>query len=153
VDVSNGYTSSRQRLVKNEAGVGLFRYVCGGNEVIPEYQSQTWGGANDPLVWKKSYIYAGSRLLSTFTNNGSGETLEFHHPDRLGTKLVTQNTNANPNASFEQSTLPFGTALDAESTGATNQRFTSYDRSIVAQLDYAKHQQISLLLIRSGWMQ
>ena len=89
-------------------------------------------------MWKKSYIYAGSRLLSTFTNNQQGgETLESHHPDHLGTKLVTQNTATNQNAAFEQSTLPFGTALDSESTGTTNQRFTSYDRSTVAQLDYA----------------
>jgi RHS repeat-associated protein len=34
-------------------------------------------------------------------------------------------------------TLPFGTALDAESTGATNRRFTSYDRSEATGLDYA----------------
>jgi RHS repeat-associated protein len=34
-------------------------------------------------------------------------------------------------------TLPFGTALSAESTGATNRRFTSYDRSATTGLDYA----------------
>ena len=68
-------------------------------------------------------------------NNGAGgETLEFHHPDRLGTRLVTNNA---ANTSFEQSTLPFGTAMPSESTGFSNQVFTSYDRSPIAGLDYA----------------
>jgi hypothetical protein len=90
-------------------------YVWGGESVIAEYRTNGWGGAGDALVWQKSYIYAGSRLLSTYTNNQSGgETQEFHHPDRLGTKLVTNNQ---ANTAFEQSTLPFGTALDAEASG------------------------------------
>ena len=59
---------------------------------------------------------------------------EYHHPDRLGTRLVTNNA---ANTSFEQSTLPFGTALPSESTGFSNQVFTSYDRSPIAGLDYA----------------
>ena len=33
--------------------------------------------------------------------------------------------------------MPFGTALNAESTGATNRRFTTYDRSVTTGLDYA----------------
>lgn len=33
--------------------------------------------------------------------------------------------------------MPFGTALDAESTGSTKRRFTSYDRITVTGLDYA----------------
>ena len=40
-------------------------------------------------------------------------------------------------SSFEQVTLPFGTPLNAESTGASNRRFTSYDRSVTTGLDYA----------------
>jgi RHS repeat-associated protein len=35
--------------------------------------------------------------------------------------------------------LPFGTPLNAESTGATNRRFTSYDRSATTGLDYANN--------------
>ena len=35
--------------------------------------------------------------------------------------------------------LPFGTALDGESTGETNRRFTSYDRSVSTGLDYANN--------------
>lgn len=33
--------------------------------------------------------------------------------------------------------IQIGVALDAESSGATNRRFTSYDRSQVTGLDYA----------------
>jgi RHS repeat-associated protein len=46
-------------------------------------------------------------------------------------------TNGTDTASFEQAGLPFGAALDAESTGATGRRFTSYDRSAATGLDYA----------------
>jgi RHS repeat-associated protein len=46
-------------------------------------------------------------------------------------------TNGQNTGSFEQATLPFGNALDVESTGATNRRFTSYDRSSTTNLDYA----------------
>ena len=38
---------------------------------------------------KAVFMYTGSRLLSTTTKTGSTETTEYHHPDRLGTKLVT----------------------------------------------------------------
>jgi RHS repeat-associated protein len=33
--------------------------------------------------------------------------------------------------------MPFGTAFASESSGATNNRFTSYDRSATTGLDYA----------------
>jgi RHS repeat-associated protein len=46
-------------------------------------------------------------------------------------------TNTNDTTVQEQVTLPFGTALSSESTGSTNRRFTSYDRSNVTGLDYA----------------
>ncbi|HLA10930.1 MAG TPA: RHS repeat-associated core domain-containing protein [Pyrinomonadaceae bacterium] len=83
----------------------------------------------------KSHIYLAGRLLSTLTPNGSGgEFVQYHHPDRLGTRLVT---NAQDTTSFEQVTLPFGVPLNAESTGSTTRRFTSYDRSSVTGLDYA----------------
>ncbi|MFV0388657.1 MAG: RHS repeat-associated core domain-containing protein [Pyrinomonadaceae bacterium] len=103
------------------------------------------GSSSTPFSWSKSYIYAGSRLLSTITNSSGTEVTEFHHPDRLGTKLVT---NAANTTNKEQATLPFGTSLDAETSGTSgtgssgngapsNQRFTSYDRSGATGLDYA----------------
>jgi len=60
--------------------------------------------------------------------------VEHHHPDRLGTRLVS---NPGSGTSFEQATLPFGNGLPSESTGSTNRRFTSYERSNVTGLDYA----------------
>ena len=72
----------------------------------------------------------GARLLSTVTPGG----VEYHHPDRLGTRLVT---NPSTGGSFQQATLPFGTSLSTETTGTTNRRFTSYDRSVTSGLDYA----------------
>ena len=79
-------------------------------------------------------IDCGKRSKPMRSSGAGGEALEFHHPDRLGTRLVTNNA---ANTSFEQSTLPFGTALPSESTGFSNQVFTSYDRSPIAGLDYA----------------
>ncbi|MBX5479304.1 MAG: RHS repeat-associated core domain-containing protein, partial [Pyrinomonas methylaliphatogenes] len=67
-------------------------------------------------------------------SGGGSERVEYHHPDRLGTRLVTSSQDG---SYYEQVTLPYGIALDAESTGASNRRFTSYDRSAVTGLDYA----------------
>jgi len=86
------------------------------------------------MNWSKTYIYAGSRLLSTITKSGSSELTEYHHPDRLGTKLVTDTT---ANTAKSQSTLPFGTEITAETQATTNQKFTTYDRSGATGLDYA----------------
>ena len=137
---ANFYGTGRQRLASlNYNGSDYTFYVWGGSSVLAEYAVNA---ANFAAVsWRKIYIYAGSRLLSTFTNNGSGgETLEYQHPDRTGTKLITNNT---ANTSFEQSTLPFGTSLDAETSGTTNQRFTTYDRSAITNLDYAVNRSYS----------
>jgi RHS repeat-associated protein len=82
----------------------------------------------------KSYVYLGARLLATIAPNGASERVEYNHPDKLSTRLVTNNQDT---TSFEQVTLPFGTALDAESSGATKRRFISYDRSGKSGLDYA----------------
>ena len=130
----NGYGATNQRVHSwSYAGALVTWYAWAGDSVIAEYTGG-WD-ASAPLNWQKSYIYAGSRLLMTAANNGAGgEALEFHHPDRLGTRLVTNNA---ANTSFEQSTLPFGTAMPSESTGFSNQVFTSYDRSPIAGLDYA----------------
>ena len=47
------------------------------------------------MAYAKSCVYAGSRLLMTATKaSSSTETQEFHHPDRLGTKGVTNGGTA-----------------------------------------------------------
>jgi RHS repeat-associated protein len=126
------YGDSNERLITDESGYRTY-YACDGGTVIAEY-SETPSLPTTPK-WSKSYVYLGGRLLSTLTPNGSGgEAVNYHHPDRLGTRLVTDPVAG---TSFEQVTLPFGTALDAESTDASNRRFTSYDRSDTTGLDYA----------------
>ena len=71
-------------------------------------------GGNGILVWTKSLIYFGGSILSTITRDGQGgEYTEYNHPDRLGTRLVT---NQSGGTSYEQVNLPFGNGLDAEST-------------------------------------
>ncbi|MEP6850421.1 MAG: RHS repeat-associated core domain-containing protein [Acidobacteriota bacterium] len=124
------YAADRSRLIR-ETSSGRTYYAWGGSSVMQEY---TEGTSSTTPVYSKSYTHAGSRLLSTSTVVSSAEVLEFHHPDRLGTRLVT-----NPSAStyYEQSTMPFGTAFPNESTGFSNQTFTTYDRSSSTGLDYA----------------
>ncbi len=50
-------------------------------------------------------------------NGSGGEHTEYNHPDRLGTRTFTSQTGG---TSYEQTHLPFGTALNAESTLTTN---------------------------------
>jgi RHS repeat-associated protein len=125
------YGSTRLRLVAEEGTVRTY-YAIFGSVVTAEYSENV--GSTTP-AWSKSYVNFGGRLLATLQPNGAGgENIQYHHPDRLGTRLVT---SAQDTSVFEQSVLPFGTGLPAESTIATNRRFTSYDRSSATGLDYA----------------
>ena len=127
------YGSSAERLLADEGGLRTY-YSC---DASVEYSES--GGGTVPL-WSKTYVLLGARLLATATPNGSnGENIQYHHPDRLGTRLVT---NAQDTTFFEQQTLPYGTALNESApaggaTGGTNKRFTTYDRSPLTGLDYA----------------
>jgi RHS repeat-associated protein len=124
-----------------EGGVTKF-FAWAGGRIIAEYEAS---GAN-ALVWKTSYVYLGGRLLATTSGAGGTET-RFHHPDRLGTRLVT---DAGGTVVSEQWTLPFGNMQPFTSVpGGENpyqhptlgnpskKRFTSYDRSEATGLDYA----------------
>jgi RHS repeat-associated protein len=127
------YGASNRRLLSqtgSETSTDKTYYIWEGDSVIAEYIEQTT--ATMPK-WSKNYIYLGGRLLATEAPNSSGELVQYHHPDRLGTKLVTNNLDT---TSFSIENLPFGTALNPESN-ATNRRFTSYDRSATTGLDYA----------------
>ncbi|MEP6849077.1 MAG: hypothetical protein ABI999_09490 [Acidobacteriota bacterium] len=47
-------------------------------------------GTSGILAWSKTCTYLGDSLLSTIAPDGAGvEVTEYNHPDRLGTKLVT----------------------------------------------------------------
>jgi RHS repeat-associated protein len=125
------YGADRNRLANTTSSQTTY-YVWDESSVIQEYSEST--GSTIP-IYSKGYVYSGGSLLSTGTNSGGTEVTEFHHPDRLGTKLIT---NPSANSSFEQATLPFGTELVGEESGVgINQKFTSYDRSGSTGLDYA----------------
>nr|MDQ3806303.1 PKD domain-containing protein [Acidobacteriota bacterium] len=130
------YGASNQRLVTQEGGdaSNLRTYhVWDGNSVVAEF-----GESNvSPSApgWKKNYIYLAGRLLATQEPaGGGGETVFFHHPDHLSTRLIT---NQATGSVAEQANLPFGNAMSTESTGGTARRFTTYDRNMVSGLDYA----------------
>lgn len=128
------YGSSRERLITqngDENSTNRTYYAWEGESVIAEFIDSA---TPNQLAWTKNYIFLGGKLLATQEKNGTGELLQFNHSDQLGTRLVTNPANG---TSFEQSTLPFGTALESESSGAINRRFTSYDRSMATGLDYA----------------
>jgi RHS repeat-associated protein len=141
------YGAGNQRLMSVEGGVTKYFAWAGGN-IISEYEA--WG--TNALIWKKSYVYLGVRLLAT-TSGADGMETQFHHPDRLGTRLVT---GAGGTVVTEQLGMPFGTMLPFTQTyGGENsyqhptmsnpskKRFTSYDRSDVTGLDYAVNRSYS----------
>ncbi len=118
------YGATRERLM-TETSSGRTYYVWGGQSVIAEY---TETGSGTIPTFSKSYVYAGSRLLMISYSSGVNE---FHHPDRIGTQLVTFGGSI---GTVRQSTYPFGTL---EQGPQSNQVFTSYDRSTNTGLDYA----------------
>jgi RHS repeat-associated protein len=131
--VTYTYGLGRERLVTQEGDENSLNrtyYVWKNGSVISEFVDNV----NNTLSWTKNYIYMSGQLLATQQQSGNSESVQFDHPDQLGTRVITDLGNG---TSFEQNTLPFGTALDSESTGAINRRFTSYDRSSSTGLDYA----------------
>lgn len=129
------YGSTNARLMDydyNSNQLKIFASI--GGTTLAEYTEFT--GAVP--TWTKSYTYLGDSQLSTITPNGTGgEYTEYNHPDRLGTRVVT---NQQTGGASEQAHLPFGRPLDAETSlplTTNNKRFTSYDRSARTGLDYA----------------
>ena len=130
------YGASREKL-KVETSTQKTYYAWGGQSIVAEYTEAT---SSSTPTYAKSYIYAGSRLLATYApTSTTKEAKQYHHPDRLGTHLVTTGAST----SFRQTTFPFGTTISAETTGNSNQVFTSYDRSGTTGLDYAQNRTYS----------
>jgi len=131
---SYAYDAENRRVITqtgSETSTDKTYYIWEGNSVTAEYVEQTT--ATMPK-WSKNYIYIGDRLLATEAPNGTGEIVQYQHPDRIGTRLVTNNLDA---TFFSQDNLPFGTSLNGPTEPTTNRRFTSYDRSATTGLDYA----------------
>jgi RHS repeat-associated protein len=134
--LSYQYGSTNRRLVTQEGGSGSnvrTYHVWEAGNVVAEYgesNASPWAP-----VWSKNYIYLGARLLATQEpSGGGGETVLFHHPDHLSTRLIT---NQPTGSVAEQANLPFGNAMLSESTGGTSRRFTSYTRDSISGLDNA----------------
>jgi RHS repeat-associated protein len=131
------YGASNQRLEMVEAGAqgSTTLYAWAGGQVIAEYN-----GVGSGMAWTKSYVYLGGRLLATDSTSG----IQYHHPDRLGTRLVT---NTSGGVVSENLHLPFGTTITGESNNLagsdSKKRFTSYDRSDNTKLDYAVNRHYS----------
>jgi RHS repeat-associated protein len=126
------YGSTNARLMDMDYGFGYLKIFCSnGGTTFSEYTE--YQGAVP--TWTKSYTYLGGSQLSTATPNGAGgESVEYNHPDQLGTRSTT---NQGVGTSTEQAHLSFGTALNAETSRGESKRFTSYERSARTGLDYA----------------
>ena len=97
------YGGSNQRLQLVESGLTTL-YAWEGGSVIAEYN-----GANNGMAWTKSYVYLGGRLLATEAPLTVSTTeTKYHHPDRLGTRLVTNTSGA---VVSENISLPFGATI------------------------------------------
>lgn len=142
---SHGYGASNARLMTVQGGTTTY-YGWDGGQIVAEYAA---AGSNS-LAWQKSYVYLGGRLLATQqVGLPAQDTTQFHHPDRLGTRLVTN--GADGAIVSEQVGQPYGTMLangvlhgegsyqdpNANRANQSQKRFTSYDRSQTTGLDYA----------------
>jgi len=128
------YGADGRRLKKTNSG-GSTYYFWDGSHVIGEYAQPP---ALPKWTWSKSHIYSGDRILATLvpeTSEGQfSERAYYHHPDRLGVRLIT---NSADSTATEQVTLPFGTLIPSPAVDPINPMFTSYDRSSITGLDYA----------------
>jgi RHS repeat-associated protein len=126
------YDSTNARVQSHDFALDRYKtHLNAGGTAIAEFTEFTVAVP----VWTKSYTYLGDTQLATITPVSGSENVEYNHPDRLGVKTIT-----NSGTSSEQAHLPFGTALNAETSPpltTNNKRFTSYDRSTKTGLDYA----------------
>ena len=102
---------------------GLGSQVLSQFELVGPDQSGNWERDRD-------YIYAGSRLLASDDESGSGEV--HYHLDHLGTpRLLTDATGARISA---HDYLPYGEEITV--AGADVMKFTGHERDIETGHDY-----------------
>jgi RHS repeat-associated protein len=131
-----GACRRRVRTRDERAGTSLC-HIWHGNSVVAEYH-----GDSPQTPWVRSFVYLEDRLLCTFAPAnrqrrpaaGLTEVVRYHHPDRLGTRLITTPETQDV---IELTTLPYGTQLIPGPQPHEGAIFTSYRRSDVTQLDYA----------------
>lgn len=127
------YGDSRQRAwvesrIPGSEAIRTTHFAWSGNQVLTEFATEPASG--NQMSWARNYTYLGDRLLATLTPAGT----RFHHPDRLGTRLIT---DVNGSVVSEQSPFAFGTERETPPAGSSPRRFTSYERSEATGLDYA----------------
>jgi RHS repeat-associated protein len=129
---SQQFGEGNDRISLTDASASQITYYDGPTE----YTEAVGTGV---LSWSRSLVYFGDSLLSTATPSVSGsEITEYNHPDGLGARLFS--TPGTFHTVAEQAHLPFGNALDAESTRTSfSKRFTSYERSATTGFDYAQN--------------
>src|SRR5262249_14318627 len=112
------YGAGRVRLSMTDGSGAKTYYVTDGQHPIADDSDN-----GSSLVYARTYLYLGERLIAALKPSGSTESLEVYHYDRLGRRIVGTSTGTS-----EQVTLPFGSELDAEATTWTRHEFMSYER-------------------------
>ncbi len=83
------YGSTNARLMDMDYRYGYLKiFAVIGGQTLAEYTE--FVGAVP--TWTKSYNYFGDSVLSTISNVRGAESTEFNHPDRLGTRVITNQT-------------------------------------------------------------
>jgi RHS repeat-associated protein len=139
------YDGDGKRIAKiTSAGSTAFFYDAFGKLVEEAYTYVPVGdcprGGCVPLTVTTSYVYAGSRLLSTEDNTGT----HYLTADHLGSPRI--NTNGSGNVTARHDYMPFGEeiATSQRTTGvgyaadSVRKQFTGYERDGETGLDYAK---------------
>ena len=128
---SYSYAADGHRLIVNNPGASGrdTYYVWDADNALAEYHIPIVGGK---LLWSKSSIYLGNRVLATLQQEASNTS--FRHWDRLEVRLITNGLTA---ISTRQINLPFGTLLPDESSSPVNPIYITFDRSETTGQDYA----------------
>ena len=109
-------------------------YVWNGNTVIAEYQQTANCGHTVAVDQELCLRWRSLALHAVPDASGTTELVQYHHPDRISTRLIT---TANSNDVVRLETMPYGTLAPGASAGSTSRYFTTYDRSPAADMDYA----------------
>lgn len=132
------YGACRRRVRTRDERTGTdLCHIWHGDFVIAEYYGES---VQTPLA--RSFVHLGDRLLCSYTRTAPGakptdgpvEVLRYHHPGRLGTRLITTPGTKDV---LELTALPYGTQLLPESPESEAEFFTSYRRSPTTGIDYA----------------
>ena len=139
----NGPDGSGGIIVNKEGEYEVARFADGSIRVAFADASGHWDWIDTKMqapenTWTHFIIVYDAGEITGYLQDNKQQLVQFHHPDRLGTRLVT---NGDDDTAWSQATLPFGTDLQSESSPDIRhlrRRFTSYDRDVKwTKQDYA----------------